>query len=229
MCARLGIHHNFSPPYHHQANGRAEMAGQQIQEFLRRAYNDTGENWVEALPRVLDCIHDMEGPLGLSPYQMLFGRDRPLSGLPYPAPRYAEAANGFFNRMEELDKGIEENWKVLHEKLRVQWNKKLKEPLIFGAGQTVWYRRPEKSGHKLDTRWIGPCVVKERVGEHTYRIEVGTGVYLEAHATFLKPYHLDYTSGDPVQFFRYRRTQKGNKKYDGEELHSDEDEEEELV
>ena len=92
MCGRLGIHHIFTPPYHHQANGRAEMAGQQVMELLRKFYNDTGIVWVEALPRVLSCIHDTKGPTGYSPYEILFGRERPLMGLPTPEPRRAEGA-----------------------------------------------------------------------------------------------------------------------------------------
>lgn len=207
MCSRLGVNHVFSPPYHHQANGKAEMAGQQIQEFLRKLYNADGINWVEALPKTLDCIHDMRGPLGYSPYEILFGRERPLTGMPYPAPRYAEDAHEFFERMKNLDDEIAQKWRVHHAKMQMKANTDLKEPPVFKNGQVVWYRRPEKSGHKLDTRWVGPCKIKERMGERTYKVEVGVGVSVLAHATFLKPYHTDFFSGEPLRFFRYKRTQ----------------------
>ena len=34
MCAELGMRQTYSQAYHHQANGRAERAGQQIMEKL---------------------------------------------------------------------------------------------------------------------------------------------------------------------------------------------------
>ena len=74
MCAKLGIRQAFSQAYHHQANGRAEVAGQQIMELLRKLNAKEAINWVEALPQVLDRYHDMPGVSGYSPYQILLGR-----------------------------------------------------------------------------------------------------------------------------------------------------------
>nr|XP_013996221.1 unnamed protein product [Salmo salar] len=45
----------------------------------------------------------------------------------------------------------------------------------FGAGECVWLHNPtRKKGRcpKLDSAWVGPCLVIERVGEVTYRVEV---------------------------------------------------------
>ena len=73
----------MSHAYHHRANGRAEMGGQQLFERLRRLQIEGEFSWVEALPQVLDRLHDTPGERGLSPYHILFGRERPLGGLPY--------------------------------------------------------------------------------------------------------------------------------------------------
>jgi hypothetical protein len=96
MCAKLGIRQAFSQAYHHQANGRAEMAGQQIEEKLRKMQAQDKINWVEALPTVLDRIHDIPGETGLSPYQILFGRERPMAAIPYTPPKECEDAQHFF-------------------------------------------------------------------------------------------------------------------------------------
>ena len=61
MCGCLGIRQAYSQAYHHQENGRAERAGQQLQEKLRKLYVESRLNWVEALPQVLDRIHDTIG------------------------------------------------------------------------------------------------------------------------------------------------------------------------
>lgn len=96
MCAHLGITHIYSQPYHHQANGRAERAGQQIIEVTRKFCADNRKNWLELLPRVLNVIHDTPGVAGLSPYQILFGRERHVANVPYNPPRECDDAVQFF-------------------------------------------------------------------------------------------------------------------------------------
>ena len=126
--------------------------------------------------------------------------------LPYPCSRYAEGAQEFFERMEKLDAEIGQKFRFLHAGQQARQNALLAEPRSYVPNEIVWYRRPADSGHKLDTRWLGPCKIKERVGEYTYKVEVGPGSIVEAHATFLKLYHRDFHSGEPLKLFRYRRT-----------------------
>ena len=84
MCSRLGIRQAFSQSHRPQANGRAEVAGRVIQDLLRKMHVTQRVNWVEALPRVLRIHHDLVDPnTGMSPYQIVFGRERNLSGLSY--------------------------------------------------------------------------------------------------------------------------------------------------
>ena len=47
-------------------------------------------------------------------------------------------------------------------KLAEHLNKKRKEGDALDIGYKVWYRRPEGSGDKLDSRWLGPALVKAR-------------------------------------------------------------------
>jgi len=116
MCAKFGIRQGFSQAYHHQANGRVERAGQQIMEILRKMQVQNKICWVEALPIVIDRIHDTPGETGLSPYQILFGMDRPLGNIPYTPPKECEDAEAFFDRMEKIDKSVAEKLKEIHEK-----------------------------------------------------------------------------------------------------------------
>ena len=59
---------------------------QQNFERLRRERFEQGLTWVDVLPQLLDRIHDTPGEAGLSHYQILFGRKRPLAGVPYEPP-----------------------------------------------------------------------------------------------------------------------------------------------
>ena len=72
LCAHMGIRQAFSQAYHHQANGRAEVAGQQIMEVLRKLQCQDKIGWPEGLPQVLDKLHDLPGESGYSPYEFRF-------------------------------------------------------------------------------------------------------------------------------------------------------------
>ena len=51
LCGCLGIRQAFAQAYHHQANGRAEVAGKELQRKLRVLHEELpGLTWVEALP-----------------------------------------------------------------------------------------------------------------------------------------------------------------------------------
>ena len=206
LAAGLGIRQAFSQAYHHQANGRAEMAGQQLMEKLRKMNADEGVNWVECLPAALKHIHDTPGVSGLSPYQILFGRERNLPNLPYEAPRDCEDAQAFLSRMGEIDAKVAQALNETHERRAHSENAKRPEAEIFKTGQRVWYRRPEGSGDKLDSRWLGPALVLCRVAENSYEIQITEDRTIRAHTSFMKPYVTDAFVGQPKPLFFHQRT-----------------------
>ena len=206
MCAYLGIRHATSIAYHHQANGRAEVAGQTLREVLRKIINEGKMNWVEALPMTLDKIHDMKNDTGLSPYQILFGRERPLANVPYQPSRECEDAKQFFDRMKEIDEKVSRELNERHTKLAARINASRKETETYQVGMKVWYRRPENSGEKLDSRWIGPGIIKGREGQNTYLVEIKEGKIMKAHYTFLKKYVEDEFNGKKIELYHHKRT-----------------------
>ena len=76
----------------------------------------------------------------------------------------------------------------------------------FKSGDTVYYRRPEGSGNKLDSRWLGPAVVINREGENSYNIEVKEGAIIKAHRSFLKKCFNKNNVGQGYPMFYHRRT-----------------------
>jgi hypothetical protein len=206
LCARLGLRQAFSQAYHHQANGRVEMAGQQILERLRKLNTPEPINWVEALPLVLDRYHDTPGESGLSPYQILFGRERSLGNLPYETPKECEDAQDFFERMEKVDEEVARVLNAKHARQTLWLNAGRQKMHIFSVGDTVWYLRPPGTGTKLSTRWLGPCKVVARTGESSYEIRVSPSRTMAAHATFLKPHTEDKFVGEPVSRYFHKRT-----------------------
>ena len=185
MCAELGIRHAYSQAYHHRANGRVEMAGQQIKEILRKILTDEKRRtWVDALPQALDRLHDAKGPSGLSPYEILFGRPRPLANLPYEPEKECEDAIQFFARMKNIDERVKNTMEELHHTQAQRFNRGKKGGEPFAPGDKVWYRRPENSGSPEDSRWLGPTVIRSREGESSNTVEVKPGYIMKAHRSF---------------------------------------------
>ena len=207
LCASLGIRQAYSQVYHHSANGRAEVAGQQIMEILRKLYTQDKINWVEALPRVLARIHDVKGESGLSPYEILFGRTRSLGNMPYTPPKECEDANTFISRMTEVDRHVANRLNEVHAKIAEKINEKRVEGSVIELGSKVWYRRPEGSGEKLDSRWLGPAIVTAREGKRSYVIELKAGVHIKAHRSFLKEYVEDIFNEKHLPLFYFQRTE----------------------
>jgi hypothetical protein len=201
MCALMGIRIAYSQAYHHQSNGRAEVAGQQLRERLRKLYISENINWVEALPQVIDRIHDVKGEGGLSPYEILFGRTRSIGNLPYQPEKTCEDAESFFKRIQEIDIKVSKVLNELHAKKAESRNKNNSNWPSLTVGTQVWYRRPEGTGNKLDTRWIGPGTIIAREGENSYVVQVKDGHPMKSHRTFLRPYQEDTISGNPRPIF----------------------------
>jgi len=163
-----------------------------------------GGSWVEALPRALQKIHDLQGESGLSPYQILFGRDRHLAGLPLPPPTKAEDAEAFFQRIREQDNKVADKLNAVQLKRAEAVNKGRKEPPALEVGSKVWYRPEPRPGQdKLDVKWRGPGRVLKRVGEHSYVVEVKEGVHQEAHRSQLRPHVDDAFAGQPIPMYYF--------------------------
>ena len=133
---------------------------------------------MDILLQILDRIHDTPREAGLSPYQILFGRERPLAGVPYQPPVECENAQAFFERQKVVDRVVARLLNEKHPKKEVWVNQNRVQPPPFLVGDLVWYQRPPDSGDKLASRWIGPAKVVAREGENSYKIEVKPGYFL---------------------------------------------------
>ena len=114
----------------------------------------------------------MPGVSGLSPYEIVYGRQRPLAGLPYEVPRVCEDAVEFFKRMEELDQRVAKHLDDEHRTRCELINAGRKEKLIYPNGSKVWFKQPASLSAGLHSVWEGPCEVLRRVGAGSYLISV---------------------------------------------------------
>ena len=107
MCSLLGLWHAMSVAYLSRSNGEAEEAGTQPLEVLRKIHlTNKRRNWFEEMLRALQAHHDTPALGGLSPHQILFGRDPLDRGLPLSGDGMAKEAKEFFARQETTAREI---------------------------------------------------------------------------------------------------------------------------
>ena len=208
LCAGLGIRQSFSLVYRSQTNGRAEVAGRTVIELLRKIHEEAGSNWLEALPRALRHHNDAINDTGMSPYQILFGRDRTLGGIPREGERSCEDARQFLERMAEVDDMAGEAMRFAHSEQKYRVNKGRKERQGFKVGDLVWVARPKTgvTGHKMHTAWVGPAKVVQQLGSSTYEVQTKPHYTTEVHLDQLKRYVPDDITGKSYKLF-YHQTE----------------------
>ena len=74
LCAQLGVQSAYAQAYHPQVSGKT------FKTWLRKISEGGKVCWVELIPHLLRKYHDMPGVSGLSPYEIVYGRQRPLAG-----------------------------------------------------------------------------------------------------------------------------------------------------
>ena len=206
LCGCLGIRQAFAQAYHHQANGRAEVAGKELQRKLRVLHEEVpGLTWVEALPIAIQKIHDSPGEGGLSPYEIVTGRTRNLAGVPLPVTREAQDAIDFLQKQDCIGAQVADILNDRHARNAIRLNAQKPELEEFKIGDLVWFRRPPSlTADKALPRWVGPCPVVGRTGQRSYRVEIKPGVLQSAFRNQLKRFRNDTPEGEsfPLHFFR---------------------------
>lgn len=121
-------------------------------------------------------------------------------------PQIVKMPNPFSGACNFWIKKVADILSEKHAKESKQRNRGVPEPAELQLTQKVWYRRPEGTGDKLDSRWLGPGVVTGREGEHSYVVEIKPGVNIKAHRSFLKPYWEDKVEGEAIPLYFHLRT-----------------------
>ena len=80
MCAYMGVRHATSVAHFSRSNRRAEVAGRQVFERLRKLHLEhPKKNWLREMWRAIQAYQNFPTPFGVSAHQILFTSDR-LSG-----------------------------------------------------------------------------------------------------------------------------------------------------
>ena len=182
----MGIRHAKSVAYLSRSNGRAEVAGRQLFEKLRKIHiTNPRRNWFEEMWPALKAHHDTPTPGGLSPHQILFGRDPLGRGLPLSGDGMAMDAKGILRAARANRRGTSAS-SSRRSMLSVRSPPRARQRRSSGCGDPVWVIRPRPMGTHRTKTWFTPGEVVRRIGEDTYRIKVGHGQFRERHESQLR-------------------------------------------
>ena len=185
MCSLMGIRHAKSVAYLSRSNGRAEVAGRHLCEKLREIHlTNKRRNWFEEMWPALKAHHDTPTLGGLSPHQILFGRDPLGRGLPLSGDCIAIEANEFCGRQETAAREIRQQLEKEHAERAKTAPKSAARK--FRVGDPVWVLRPRPLGTHRAKTWFTAGEVVRRIGEDTYRIKAGHGQFRERHESQLR-------------------------------------------
>ena len=200
LCASMGVRQVYSQAYLHNANGRAERAGKTIQQVLRRLYNEDKMNWVQTLPKAIQQYHDLTGPSGLSPYEIVYGgRQRSMGGIPHPPQVECPDAQEWIRTGKEIDEAVAKKLEEVHRRNMEQINANRQEKPEYKVGDTVWVLRPRHVGtDKLTSWWIGPCPIVAQNGKDSFVVEIKPGHERAVSTTQIKEFKEDEYSGTPT-------------------------------
>ena len=209
LCAAMGVRNVYSQAHHHSANGRAEVAGKTIMQVLRRLHQEDRVNWVSALPRAVQQYHDIPGPIGLSPYEIVFGgRTRSVGGIPRKPKIEAPDAKEWLAQGQQIDRLVADKLQAHHRQRLEVLNESRRPKPVYQAGDRVWMLRPRHIGtNKLLSWWVGPCLVVDRRGADSYVVEDKPNHHHPAHSSQLKPFVEDEHADAPVPLHFWKQTE----------------------
>ena len=200
MCERLGIHKTRTMPQRPQGDGLVERFHRTMGQQLAILTSQHQRDWDNHLPLVLmACRTAVQESTSCTPSLLMLGRElRTPAELAFgrppdapdcsPGPQYARRLQ---DRLESAHLFAQEQQQRAGVRQKINYDIKSKGR-HFQAGELVWVFNPQrKKGRcpKLDSPWVGPCRVLERLGEVVYRLHLPPkGRRVALHRDRLAPY-----------------------------------------
>jgi len=195
----LMIRHTMSSPYHAQGNSVVERLNGTIKTTLKKLAAERPKEWDRYISPLMFALRDSvhEGH-GFTPFELLYGRSvrGPMQILKelWTKEDIQEETKDVYNYMIELQGKIQETCNVAQEEIAKNqkknekyYNKRARYRKLE-IGDKVLLMIPVKTD-KLKLRWDGPFVIKEKVGDFDYRIEMKDGKIRTYHINMLKKYN----------------------------------------
>jgi hypothetical protein len=187
LMKQLGVKQTMTSGYHPQTNGQTERLNQTLEEYLRHYLNWKQDNWVELLPIAQYAYNSSTTePTGMTPYEATYGFTPEILHKVRPDEAPAQSALERSTELKETHEQMRKDLEFISYRMAKYYNLGRSSAPIFKEGGKVFIiarniktRRPS---NKLDHVKLGPFLIKEKIGEHNYRIGLPEG--MKKHPVF---------------------------------------------
>ena len=206
LCKLLHIKHIFSSPMHAAGNAKVERMNRTLMTSLKLIC-EKQEDWAQNIAPVLFSYRATVAiPLGISPFQALFGRqmsvgiDLSLLQEFESAPDIQTFTSDIISKLQLTHDVIQKNMKDSAERSKVFYDKNTKEPDIPLGSKVLLHSDAVKTGEspKFHKNWVGPYLVTSKSDDGLlYRLRhcnTGKEPRAAVHANRLKIYRDDRDS-----------------------------------
>ncbi|XP_039618348.1 uncharacterized protein K02A2.6-like [Polypterus senegalus] len=200
VCDLLHIRKTRTTPLHPQSDGLAERFIRTLSAQLAMVVNKDQRDWDQQLPLVLLAYRTVvQESTQCTPAMLMLGRElRTPASLEYGLPPEREERQSGLDYARCLQDRIDRAHAFARDHLHKAGLTQKRHYDIrarehpYSSGDRVWVYSPRRKkglSPKLDSAWVGPCQVLERVGEVVYWVQMsprGHRVFL--HQDRLAPY-----------------------------------------
>jgi len=198
----LGCSPNFNVPGRPQQTGLCEQLIGTLKNLINKVASDNPKSWHKHLGFVLWAIRETpnatttvppallawgrvpRGPLAILKDTMTGKVELPLN-LGKTASEYLQK---LIRNIEKAQDYATTHTEKAQQRYISRYNMRAREK-SFEIGQKVLVLIPDSTSSKTFSRWVGPAVIKDRLSNHTYLVEIN-GSRKHLHADKIRKYHI---------------------------------------
>ncbi|KAM0735324.1 Transposon Ty3-I Gag-Pol polyprotein [Formica fusca] len=194
MCKLLKIEKIQTTAYHPESNGALERSHRTLAEYLRHYINADQTDWDEWIPYAMFTYNTTpHTATGFTPFELVYGHQAILPTALTTPPKPTYTYDNYVQELKERIRATNQIAKkhVREEKIKVkeQYDKRAKQTTFKVGDKVLLHDETVQRGRskKLDSLWIGPYIITDKISDVNYKIKVGRKIIC-THVNRLKAF-----------------------------------------